>query len=103
MLPAPAGPAAAPSAPTQEDVRPGVRFGPEDDIYEIGEEVGSGAVARVYTCQRLRTGEQLAVKVINLQRLKLMGDVEGHMLKLNREVQILQGLRHEKIGNLCTV
>jgi len=78
-----------------DEVRPGTRFGPSGDLHEIGEELGAGAAARVFSCVRLCTGEQLAVKVINLQRLQLLGDLEAHIQKLDREVQILRALRHE--------
>mmetsp|Transcript_28670 Transcript_28670/g.82361 ORF Transcript_28670/g.82361 Transcript_28670/m.82361 type:complete len:943 (-) Transcript_28670:109-2937(-) len=88
---------------SDEVVRAGSRFGPEDDIVELGEELGSGAAARVYVGRRLRTGEELAVKVINLQRLRLMGDFDSQMAKLDREVQILRDLRHPRIVRLHNV
>lgn len=87
----------------EEDVRPGFRFGEEGDLYEIAEPIGSGAAARVYSCVRLQTGGTFAVKVISLQRLKLMGDFESQLVKLNREVDILRELRHPRIVNLITV
>jgi len=86
-----------------DEVRPGTRFGPSGDLHEIGEELGAGAAARVFSCVRLCTGEQLAVKVINLQRLQLLGDLEAHIQKLDREVQILRALRHERCVNLHNV
>lgn len=91
-------------SPSEEGaLRPGSRFGTEEDPFELGEELGSGAAARVYTCRRLRTGDQLAAKVINLQRLRLLGDFDTHMVKLNREVQILRELKHPRIVNLHDV
>jgi len=86
-----------------DEVKTGVRFGTDDDPHELGEEVGSGAVARVYSCRRINTGELLAAKVINLQRLRLLGDFEIQMVKLNREVQILRELHHPRIVNLHSV
>mmetsp|Transcript_21712 Transcript_21712/g.41441 ORF Transcript_21712/g.41441 Transcript_21712/m.41441 type:complete len:876 (-) Transcript_21712:77-2704(-) len=86
----------------EEVLRIGSRFGPDDDPHELGQELGSGAAARVYTCTQVSTREQRAVKVINLQKLH-MGDWEGHLIKLNREVEILRQLHHPKIVNLHLV
>jgi len=78
-----------------------MRFGQGDDQHEImDEELGCGAAARVFCCRKLLTGEQRAVKCINLQRLTLIGDVEGHIEKLDREVRILRDLRHLRIVTL---
>lgn len=41
--------------------------------------------------------------MINLGKLRLMNDFEGHIVKLNREVQILQGLSNPRIVNLHAV
>lgn len=94
---------AASVADALDEVRPGTRFGPSGDQHEIGEELGAGAAARVFACVRLATREQLAVKVINLQRLQLLGDLDHHIQKLDREVQILRVLRHERVVNLHNV
>eukprot|EP00930_Biecheleria_cincta_P039797 TRINITY_DN27321_c0_g1_i1.p1 TRINITY_DN27321_c0_g1~~TRINITY_DN27321_c0_g1_i1.p1 ORF type:complete len:921 (+),score=190.72 TRINITY_DN27321_c0_g1_i1:30-2765(+) len=88
---------------TEEAVKPGSRFGPENNLMEIGEELGSGAAAKVYSCTVVATGEEFAVKVINLGKLKLLGDFESHIVKLNREVDILRGLTHPRIVNLRLV
>lgn len=82
---------------------PGARFGRGSDEYELIEEIGSGAAARVYSCRRVLTGEFFAVKVINLQRLQLMSDYDSHLVKLSREVQILRELHHPRIVNLVAV
>jgi len=93
-----------PAMPDLEEVRPGVRFGvPNGDQFEIGDELGRGTAARVFTCRCLRDDERLAVKAIDLRRLRLLGDFDAQMVKLNREVQILQELRHENIVNMRTV
>jgi len=81
-------------------VRTGARFGTGDKQFELGEELGSGAAARVYVCKHLRTGDQLAAKIINLQRLRLLGDFDAHMEKLDREVTILRELTHPRIVRL---
>eukprot|EP00435_Cladocopium_sp_Y103_P043138 s408_g12.t1 len=62
-----------------EVLKTGTKFGYAHDLLELGEELGSGAAAKVYVCRRLSTGEELAVKVINLGKLRLMGDFEGHL------------------------
>jgi len=82
---------------------PGARFGPADDPYEICEEIGSGAAARVYACKLVRTGDRFAVKVMQLSRMRMMADFEQHITKLNREVEILQNLKHPRIVNLINV
>lgn len=93
--------ASAPGYSSGDEVlRTGSRFGPQDDQHELGDEVGSGAAARVYTCRRLKTGEQMAAKVINLQKLRLLGDLESHMVKLDREVRILSELQHPRLVRL---
>ncbi|CAK0868735.1 unnamed protein product [Prorocentrum cordatum] len=80
-----------------------MEFGPEDDRHEVGVELGNGATGRVFACRRLRTGEEFAVKVVDLQRLALLGDLDSHLAKLNREVDILQHLHHSRIVNLHRV
>jgi serine/threonine protein kinase len=91
-----------PRAPQTNGIRLGGfgRFGPGEDLHDIGEEIGFGSAARVFACRRINTGEDLAVKVINLQWLQLRGDRRKEMEKLNREVEILKHLRHPKIVNL---
>mmetsp|Transcript_132925 Transcript_132925/g.315018 ORF Transcript_132925/g.315018 Transcript_132925/m.315018 type:complete len:884 (-) Transcript_132925:229-2880(-) len=91
------------SGSNSEALKIGAKFGYPNDLLELGEELGSGAAAKVYVCRRLNTGEELAVKVINLAKLRLMNDFEGHIVKMNREVQILQGLSHPRIVNLHAV
>lgn len=90
----------APAAAWPGEMRQGGCFGPAADRYEVGQELGSGAAARVFACRRLVSGEELAVKVVNLQRLRLFGDLAGHLSRLEREVHILQQLHHPRIVNL---
>eukprot|EP00434_Breviolum_minutum_P016564 symbB.v1.2.014603.t1/scaffold1071.1/size202461/16 len=49
---------------------------------------------------RLRDGEELAVKTVDLRRLCLLGDMQEQLGRLDSEVGILQELRHERIVNL---
>lgn len=83
------------------EVRQGARFGLPGDEYEVGEELGAGAASRVFACRHLRTGERLAVKAVDLRRLRLLGDRGDQLGRLDREVSILSELRHERIVNLC--
>lgn len=84
-------------------LRPGTLIGEQDDRYEIKEELGRGSAARVYACQRLRTGEQFAVKAIDLRYLRLSGEFEDSMENLQREIRILKELSHDRIVNLHSV
>eukprot|EP00929_Paragymnodinium_shiwhaense_P120499 TRINITY_DN92461_c0_g1_i1.p1 TRINITY_DN92461_c0_g1~~TRINITY_DN92461_c0_g1_i1.p1 ORF type:complete len:1191 (+),score=230.61 TRINITY_DN92461_c0_g1_i1:59-3574(+) len=91
------------STAQEEDVRVGSVFGPADDQYEVERELGSGAAAKVYACRRLSTGESLAVKAIDLKRLRLLDNCDGHLQRLDREVSILRRLKHERIVDLRAV
>lgn len=82
------------------EIAPGARFGPHDDQYEIGKQLGHGAASQVFACRRLRDGEELAVKTVDLRRLCLLGDMQEQLGRLDSEVGILQELRHERIVNL---
>jgi len=84
----------------QIKVKRGSIFGSAEDPYEVGDELGSGTDSRVFACWHCQTGEQFAVKVVNLQRMRLMGDLEAHVSRLDREVRILRQLRHPRIVNL---
>eukprot|EP00931_Biecheleriopsis_adriatica_P102230 TRINITY_DN77227_c0_g1_i1.p1 TRINITY_DN77227_c0_g1~~TRINITY_DN77227_c0_g1_i1.p1 ORF type:complete len:1148 (+),score=233.85 TRINITY_DN77227_c0_g1_i1:39-3482(+) len=82
------------------EVQPGAHFGPERDKYEIGKELGHGGASRVFACHRTATGEQFAVKAVDLRRLCLLGDLDEQLSRLDSEVGILQELCHERIVNL---
>jgi len=83
------------------EVRPGALFGPADDLHEIREELGNGAASRVFACQRRQAPqERLAVKAVDLRRLRLLGDLQEQLARLDGEVQILRELCHERIVNL---
>lgn len=87
------------SAPSAE-IAIGARFGPQEDQYEIGKQLGHGAASQVFSCRRLRDGEELAVKTVDLRRLCLLGDMQEQLGRLDSEVGILQELHHERIVNL---
>jgi len=71
---------------TQE--KPPYRFGG----YTLGREIGHGAYATVFTCQKAATGEFFAVKVINLSKLIISPNMRREMKKLQREAKILKSL-----------
>lgn len=96
-------------------------FGEPQNPYEIIKRLGSGASATVYKCKRgfeeeeeLPSGALLlpsglprqkkdpkpkhyAVKVIEISKLRMLEDFEAETMKLDREVTILQRLRHPTI------
>jgi serine/threonine protein kinase len=79
----------------------GERFGPKDDPYTIGEQLGSGATATVYRCTR--RGQHHAVKVIGLRRFEMRRDKSKVFERLHRETSILFSLRHSHIVSLYDV
>lgn len=83
-------------------------------IYELGEQVGSGAAAVVFKCHRVlpatREGlperldkTEIAAKVMDLRGLRLRTDFQREREKLRREVSILSRLHHPCIVNLLHV
>lgn len=82
------------------EVEPGTLFGPVDDEYEVGDLLGQGTFAKVFKCRQINTNKELAVKVVSLQRLAFLPDFADQEHMLQREVQILRQVRHERIVNL---
>ena len=80
-------------------IRRGHRFGPSGnpEKYEVDQEIGAGAAAVVFKGHVVDSGRPIAVKVINLVRLRLKPDFKREKEKLRREVQILQSLKHPRI------
>ncbi|PWA37846.1 calcium/calmodulin-dependent/calcium-dependent protein kinase [Artemisia annua] len=68
--------------------------------YEIGKLLGCGAFAKVYHARDIATGQSLAVKVFNKQKItsntSLMSNIE-------REIDIMRRLRHPNIVKLYEV
>ena len=64
-------------------------------MYRLGEQVGAGSFATVWKAVHVETGEEVAVKQINLKRLnrKLRESLES-------EIAILQHTRHANIIRL---
>jgi len=76
-------------------------FGPTNAPYTLLEQVGRGATAIVYRC--IRDGEQFAVKVINLQKLRMRPQSDHILRVLNREAGLHSSLRHNNIVQLRDV
>ncbi|KVH94124.1 CBL-interacting serine/threonine-protein kinase 11-like [Cynara cardunculus var. scolymus] len=68
--------------------------------YEIGKLLGCGAFAKVYHARDIATGQSLAVKVFNKQKINhntsLMSNIE-------REIGIMRRLRHPNIVKLYEI
>jgi serine/threonine protein kinase len=77
----------------------GHRFGPSGnpEKYEVDQEIGAGAAAVVFKGHVVESGRPIAIKVINLVRLRLKHDFKREKEKLRREVQILRSLKHPRI------
>ncbi|CAE8675719.1 unnamed protein product, partial [Polarella glacialis] len=60
-------------------------------------ELGGGSQGRVYTCTRLNSGNQYAVKIVNTKAIELR---ENTLTNLRREINIMRELHHPRIVNL---
>lgn len=60
--------------------------------YVRGQELGRGAFAVVYACERASDGEKFAAKAVDLQQLRLFVNVTREVKKLRRETKVLQQL-----------
>ncbi|PIN26321.1 Serine/threonine protein kinase [Handroanthus impetiginosus] len=67
--------------------------------YELGKLLGCGAFAKVYHARDLRTGQSVAIKSINKQRI-MKGNLAAH---IKREILIMRKLRHPNIVRLHEV
>ena len=62
------------------------------DDYEIGRELGSGSFATCWSARHKRTGQEVAVKVIEVrpgQGMQQMAEIE-HMVKVGRHPSVLE-------------
>ena len=71
-------------------IRRGHRFGPSGnpEKYEVDQEIGAGAAAVVFKGHVVDSGRPIAVKVINLVRLRLKPDFKREKEKLRREAEL---------------
>ncbi|OWM75299.1 CBL-interacting serine/threonine-protein kinase 12-like [Punica granatum] len=67
--------------------------------YEIGKLLGHGTFAKVYYARNVRTGEGVAIKVIDKEKI-LKGGLIAH---IKREISILRRVRHPNIVQLFEV
>ncbi|KAK9279909.1 hypothetical protein L1049_013593 [Liquidambar formosana] len=67
--------------------------------YELGRLLGCGAFAKVYHARNIRTGQSVAVKVIN--KKKIAGS--SLMSNVKREISIMRRLRHPHIVKIFEV
>ena len=67
--------------------------------YEIGRLLGKGTFAKVYYGNETATGESVAIKVINKDKVKK----EGMMEQIKREISVMRLVRHPNIVDLKEV
>ncbi|XP_058771474.1 CBL-interacting serine/threonine-protein kinase 12-like [Vicia villosa] len=67
--------------------------------FEIGKLLGHGTFAKVYYAKNLKTGEGVAIKVIDKEKI-LKGGLVAH---IKREISILRRVRHPNIVQLFEV
>ncbi|PIA24715.1 hypothetical protein AQUCO_73100003v1 [Aquilegia coerulea] len=67
--------------------------------YEIGKLLGHGTFAKVYHARNIKTGESVAIKVLDKEKI-LKGGLIGH---IKREISILRRVRHPNIVQLFEV
>ncbi|KAH0886778.1 LOW QUALITY PROTEIN: hypothetical protein HID58_062874 [Brassica napus] len=69
------------------------------DKYEIGKLLGQGSFAKVYLARNINTGENVAIKVIDKEKIVKSG-MAGH---IKREISILRRVRHPYTVHLLEV
>ncbi|KAE9461945.1 hypothetical protein C3L33_06143, partial [Rhododendron williamsianum] len=67
--------------------------------YEVGKLLGHGTFAKVYHARNVKTGENVAIKVIDKEKI-LKGGLIAH---IKREISILRRVRHPNIVQLFEV
>eukprot|EP01059_Diplonema_ambulator_P024492 TRINITY_DN4050_c2_g1_i2.p1 TRINITY_DN4050_c2_g1~~TRINITY_DN4050_c2_g1_i2.p1 ORF type:complete len:274 (+),score=78.52 TRINITY_DN4050_c2_g1_i2:49-870(+) len=68
-----------------------------EEHYSLGEELGKGAFARVKLGRHLKTGDLVAVKIIDKNSIEVKTEA------LKTEVKILMNIKHSNIVNLIDV
>ncbi|VVB17604.1 unnamed protein product [Arabis nemorensis] len=69
------------------------------DKYELGKLLGHGSFAKVYLARNINSGENVAIKVIDKEKIVKSG-LAGH---IKREISILRRVRHPYIVHLLEV
>ncbi|KAL8507087.1 hypothetical protein ACS0TY_017831 [Phlomoides rotata] len=67
--------------------------------YDIGKVIGVGTFAKVYLAKNVRTGESVAIKVMDKEKILKV----GLMAHIKREISILRRVRHPNIVQLLEV
>uniref|UniRef100_A0A0D9XDS3 non-specific serine/threonine protein kinase n=1 Tax=Leersia perrieri TaxID=77586 RepID=A0A0D9XDS3_9ORYZ len=68
--------------------------------YELGRMLGQGTFAKVYYARDLKSGESVAIKVIDKARLRR---TEGMVEQLRREISIMRLVRHPNVVGIREV
>lgn len=67
--------------------------------YELGRLLGQGNFAKVYHARNLKTGQSVAIKVLNKEMLMRVGMME----QIKREISVMHRLRHPNVVQLYEV
>ncbi|XP_019097831.1 PREDICTED: CBL-interacting serine/threonine-protein kinase 15 isoform X2 [Camelina sativa] len=67
--------------------------------YEVGKFLGQGTFAKVYHARHLKSGDSVAIKVIDKERILKVGMTE----QIKREISVMRLLRHPNIVELHEV
>ncbi|KAH6765309.1 CBL-interacting protein kinase 12 [Perilla frutescens var. hirtella] len=67
--------------------------------YDVGKVIGHGTFAKVYHARNVKTGEGVAIKVIDKEKILKV----GLMTQVKREISILRRVRHPNIVQLFEV
>ena len=67
--------------------------------YILGETIGEGAFAKVKLATHIYTGEKVAIKILNKEKINKSSDIK----KIKKEITILQKLKHKNIIQLYEI
>ncbi|MCD7464966.1 CBL-interacting serine/threonine-protein kinase 20 [Datura stramonium] len=67
--------------------------------YEIGKLLGQGTFAKVYHARNLKTGQNVAVKVIDKEKVMRVGLID----QIKREISVMRLIRHPNVVELYEV
>ena len=67
--------------------------------YILGETIGEGAFAKVKLAKHIYTGEKVAIKILNKEKINKSSDIQ----KIKKEITILQKLKHKNIIQLYEI
>ncbi|XP_044497066.1 CBL-interacting serine/threonine-protein kinase 20-like [Mangifera indica] len=67
--------------------------------YEVGRLLGQGTFAKVYYGRNIKTGESVAIKIIDKKKVMKVGLID----QINREISVMRLVRHPNIVELYEV